>query len=510
MRARRSQATIGALSLLVAACANDDAATDDGLTDAATADGAALRPPRDSPLVGLRTLTEPVSLVEGADATSMSIAASEVLFGWTPVVVVDAVADDGVADAAALGEELGVPTFVADGAGTLAAEIQRLGARVVLSIGELADVDEEAIDALDDVSIVDDVDDLPDIERATPTGSAVAVTIRGDTAAAAAAATARAAGLAVVELTGDPRHPGPLRDELIALAPTQVVGIATPGQLTDAAAAAGLVGTVVRGVELPGGGQVLFPRRRLVALYGHPGDPNLGVLGEQDAAATVERARQLAATYDGLDGTPAVPTLEIITTVASSEAGSDGDYSLASSLDHIRPFVDAAGAAGQYVILDLQPGFTDFLTQAKLYEELLRLPHVGLALDPEWRLAPGEMHMEDIGQVSAAEVNAVASWLAALTRDHALPQKLLLLHQFRTDMLPDRAAIRRHPELALVVQMDGNGSPALKLDTWSKLLAGGPAGLLFGWKNFYDEDSPMLTPAETIAVEPTPVLVSYQ
>ena len=39
-----------------------------------------------------------------------------------------------------------------------------------------------------------------------------------------------------------------------------------------------------------------------------------------------------------------------------------------------------------YVVLDLQPGRTDFLTQAKRYEPLLALPHVGLALDPEWRL----------------------------------------------------------------------------------------------------------------------------
>ena len=42
-----------------------------------------------------------------------------------------------------------------------------------------------------------------------------------------------------------------------------------------------------------------------------------------------------------------------------------------------------------YVVLDLQPGYTDFLAQAQRYEEFLAQPHVGLALDPEWRLAPG-------------------------------------------------------------------------------------------------------------------------
>ena len=192
-----------------------------------------------------------------------------------------------------------------------------------------------------------------------------------------------------------------------------------------------------------------------------------------------------------------------------SEAGADGDHSSESSLDHIRPWVDAAGAAGFYVVLDLQPGHADFLTQAMRYEELLAFPHVGLALDPEWRLAPGEQHMVDIGQVSADEVNRVATWLAELTRRHHLPQKLLVLHQFRLDMLPDREHSRRagnRPGRA-------DGRPRreqTKLETWQAITAGGPTGVNFGWKNFYDEDSPLRSPADVVALVPSPVYVSYQ
>jgi hypothetical protein len=262
--------------------------------------------------------------------------------------------------------------------------------------------------------------------------------------------------------------------------------------------------------ELPGGGHVLFPGRRLIAIYGHPGDGNLGVLGEQPVEASVQRARAVAAEYDGLGADVVVPTFELIATVASSEAGADGDYSAESSVDHLRPWVDAAAAAGLYVVLDLQPGHTDFLTQAMRYEELLAQPHVGLALDPEWRLAPDERHLRDIGHVTAAEVNGVAAWLAELTRRHNLPQKLLLLHQFRLDMLPDRADIRVEPELALVIQMDGLGPQEIKLETWAAITTGGPAGAHFGWKNFYDEDSPVRSPADTVALQPSPVYVSYQ
>ena len=102
------------------------------------------------------------------------------------------------------------------------------------------------------------------------------------------------------------------------------------------------------------------------------------------------------------------------------------------------------------------------------------------------------------------------SWLAELTRRHDLPQKLLVLHQFRLDMLPDRAAIAAPPELALVVQMDGFGPQEVKLETWGSITAGAPAGMHFGWKNFFDEDAPMRTPTETVALQPSPVFISYQ
>jgi hypothetical protein len=286
--------------------------------------------------------------------------------------------------------------------------------------------------------------------------------------------------------------------------------VSTSTTTATTAAAATTVAAPAPRFELPGGGHVLFPGRRLVALYGHPGDDNLGVLGEQPVDAAVQRAREVASGYDAVTSEPVVPAFEIIATVASSEAGDDGDYSLESSLDHIRPWVDAAAAAGLYVILDLQPGHADFLTQAMRYEELLAQPHVGLALDPEWRLAPGERHMRDIGQVSAEEVNRVAAWLAELTRRHHLPQKLLLLHQFRHDMLPDRANIRVQPDVALVVQMDGLGDQETKLETWRAITTGGPAGAHFGWKNFYDEDATLRAPADVVALVPSPVYVSYQ
>ena len=264
--------------------------------------------------------------------------------------------------------------------------------------------------------------------------------------------------------------------------------------------------------ELPGGGLTLFPGRRLVALYGNPTTSALGVLGEQGPDEAVGRAREIAVGYD-VDGTPILHAFEIIATVASAGATADGNYSEEMTLDILRPWIEVAASQGVYVILDLQPGRTDFLAQAKLYEEFLRLPYVGLALDPEWRLEPDQVHLRQIGSVEATEVNQVSEWLAGVVRDNNLPQKFFLLHQFRLDMIEDRELVQTHPELATVIQMDGQGPLHTKYETWNALIPGTEgSGIHWGWKNFYDEDTPRggATPAEVLALDPVPVYVSYQ
>ena len=268
-----------------------------------------------------------------------------------------------------------------------------------------------------------------------------------------------------------------------------------------------------RGLQIPGGGLLMFEAgfdRRLVALYGHPSTSSLGVLGEQGPDAGVERLGSIAAGYNA-DGSMILPTFEIIATVASAGAGGDGDYSAMTARDTIRPWIETAAANNMYVVLDLQPGRTDFLTQAMVYEEFLRLPHVGLALDPEWRLKPHQVHLEQVGTVDAAEVNRVVAWLAGIVRENALPQKLLIVHQFQTAMITNRGLIDTPPELAVLIQMDGQGSMRAKYASWGTL-TGPPDAEKFhwGWKNFYDEDHPNATPEQVLELTPTPEFVSFQ
>ena len=126
--------------------------------------------------------------------------------------------------------------------------------------------------------------------------------------------------------------------------------------------------------EVPGGGQLVAAGRRMVALYGSPGSPSLGPLGRQDLNATIARVKGIAAQYQRVSREKVVPAFEIIVTVASASPGDGGAYTSMIDPAEVRPWVEAAGRAGVYVTLDLQPGRMDFLTQAKRYADLLAMP----------------------------------------------------------------------------------------------------------------------------------------
>jgi len=470
------------------------------------------------------------TVVDGAGAAALAVATSKAIFQSAPAVVL--VADDDTAALERAGNAavaLGVPLLLAPSApvptvtpgpsgpvgdldsGTIA-ELTRLQPRTIVTAGDGASKwIATASTTATVVPLVDSADGavIPGITPPPPLTDLL-VLVRDDPTGVAAATTARASGARILVLGNtDPRSSS---ESIKAIAGQKIEHVlAVGGAFGPADQLRRRLATAATGVELPGGGQVLFPGRRMVALYGHPGDTVLGALGEQPVGAAIARAKQVAASYGALVGEPVVPTFEIITTVASSGPGSDGNYSNESAVEKIRPWVDAARAAGVYVMLDLQPGRTDFLTQAKLYAELLKQPHVGLALDPEWRLKPDQVHMVQIGSVSAEEINQVGQWLAQLTRDNYLPQKILMLHQFRLDMISNRpAVVTSYDELKVVIHADGFGSTGAKFNTWNALHLNAPANVWWGWKNFYDEDTPTFTPQQTYAISPAPVFVSYQ
>jgi hypothetical protein len=474
----------------------------------------------------------PVSGTSVVSGTPGAVAAgvASALFGCAPTVVVanaDRPADVAAAvtvaeqahaplllswppSASTVSYRSGAPGAQPDAYGGTAAlqEISDLHPRRALAVGLTTS---EVSAEMPQAQVITDPGGFAGMSPPAPQRHVVVLVPAGNSAAAmAATATAAAAGATAVPVQGyDPRDDPAAITALSAIRPRQVIaagdGFGPVSRLVSRLA------TAMTGIQLPGGGQVVVPMHRLVALYGHPDVPALGALGQQTLTASVARARKIAASYRALSAAPVVPAFEIIATVATAAPGTDGSYSAKTPVATLTPWVSAATRAGMYVILDLQPGRDNFLAQARLYQPLLKLPNVGLALDPEWKLQPGQLPLHQIGGVSITEVNSVVSWLAQLTAQYRLPQKLLVLHQFKLGEIADEQRLDTHnDDLAIVLNMDGQGTPLMKQQTWDAVTSAAPPGVPFGWKNFLVKDQPMLSPAQTMTTTPSPVLISYQ
>ncbi|WP_082772123.1 hypothetical protein [Actinoplanes sp. TFC3] len=258
--------------------------------------------------------------------------------------------------------------------------------------------------------------------------------------------------------------------------------------------------------QLPQGGTKVFPTYRVVAYYGTPGTGTLGVLGEGDPSKMLPKLRAAAKPFAG--DRKVQPAYELIASVAQAGPGRDGDYSQMIGMDKIQQYVDQAKRNKVMVILDLQPGRGDFLPQAKQLERFLLEPHVGLALDPEWRMPKGKVPGKTIGTVQASEVNRVSDYVSGLVEQHNLPEKLFVLHQFRASMMPDIASIEKRPGLAMVQHVDGFGTRSEKNATWDRLRR--PQQFHLGYKLFYDEDIKRYSAEDLLKFKNVPELVSFQ
>jgi hypothetical protein len=259
--------------------------------------------------------------------------------------------------------------------------------------------------------------------------------------------------------------------------------------------------------DLPRGGRTILPDFRVVAYYGAPQDHQLGALGIGTPAQAVERLQKQAKPY-GRTTRPVLPALELIAVVAAGAPGEGGRYNLRQADSVIRRYLNAARKAKALLLLDIQPGRSDFFTETTRLRKWLKEPDVGLALDPEWRMGPGQVPGKVIGRVGAREVNATTAWLAQLTKRYDLPQKLLLVHQFTDDMVPE-AQLKPRDGLAYVLNVDGFGTQSLKVAKYHDFVHQAPE-FRRGLKLFYQEDTSTMSPKQVMALTPRPDVVVYE
>jgi len=250
---------------------------------------------------------------------------------------------------------------------------------------------------------------------------------------------------------------------------------------------------------------------RLVTWYGHPDSPLMGILGEfDDPRAMIANLKAQAAEYTAADPAhPAIPTIELIASVASDTPGQDGLFLNPTRAEVLEKYVQMAQDNDCLLLLDVQFGYDTLAHEMQRLLPYLKTGHVHLALDPEFHVKRGEVPGDVFGSLSAAEVTAAQKMLADLVEQDHLPDKVLVIHQFRVDMLPDKSAIKVMPHVQVAVMMDGFGGPEAKIGNYNAFVRDQP--IQFGGiKLFYKQDKPVMSPKDIIALSPTPLVVSYQ
>lgn len=245
---------------------------------------------------------------------------------------------------------------------------------------------------------------------------------------------------------------------------------------------------------------------RLVAFYGSPTGPGLGILGELPREQMHAQLLATIGQYEPLSDRLILPTYHLVTTVANPYPPG---YHHHVGLELIEQWVAEAEVGETAVILDIQPGYADLLVEFGRIEHLLYEPHVHLAIDPEFTMQSGEIPGVNVGQLYAAQINQIQTRLNEVGAAIGL-NRVLILHQFLPSMLPDKAAIEDYPFVEIVIDGDGVGPAGVKIYNYTTY-ASEPAFEFGGFKLFpTDGDYPLMSPTDVMNLMPQPVLIIYQ
>ena len=259
----------------------------------------------------------------------------------------------------------------------------------------------------------------------------------------------------------------------------------------------------------------ILPFHRVIAYYGNLYSKGMGVLGEYPPDEVLQRLAGEVKNWELADpGTPVQPALHYIVITAQESAGEEGKYRLRMPTTEIDKVLAMAKKANAIVFLDLQVGLSSLSVELPLLEDYLKMPQVHLGIDPEFSMKTDARPGTEIGTLDAADINYAAGYLAKLVRENNIPPKILIIHRFTQAMVTNYKLIKPLPEVQIVINMDGWGSPAKKIDTYQGFVASQPVQFT-GFKLFYKNDlkqAPhrLMIPAELLKLKPQPIYIQYQ
>jgi hypothetical protein len=249
----------------------------------------------------------------------------------------------------------------------------------------------------------------------------------------------------------------------------------------------------------------------ILAFYGHPDSPYMGILGRYTMEDLNVLLEELASEYDEVNGSRGMRKAFYL---IYGTVQPKGKISCLSETT-LEKYIDFALENDILVFIDHQIGRYDPVDSLKEMFPYLRYPNVHLALDPEWRTA---RPMEIIGSVTAEELNRAQEEMSRYIEENEIPgERLLVVHQFDWRMIEDRDKVEAaYKRVNLVHCADGFGNPPVKRNTYAynALATNMP---IKGFKLFYNfdipgagYDDPILSPEEVISLDPRPSLIMYQ
>ncbi len=261
----------------------------------------------------------------------------------------------------------------------------------------------------------------------------------------------------------------------------------------------------------------LLPANRIVAYYGNPHSKKMGVLGEYPESQMLPMLDKTVKEWKAADpSTPVIPAIHLVAVVAQGAAGPDGGWRRRESAQTIEQAYGWAQSRKGLLFVDIQAGHSTLQQELPLLMKYIERPDVHVGIDPEFYMhykREGLRPSSKVGQMMASDVNYVIQTLDKLVQDKKLPPKILIVHRFRADMVPDAENIKPTKNVQVVMDMDGWGPPWLKFDSYRDYIVAHPVEFT-GFKLFYHNDvkkgDGLLTPGEVLRLRPKPLYIQYQ
>ncbi len=259
----------------------------------------------------------------------------------------------------------------------------------------------------------------------------------------------------------------------------------------------------------------ILPFKRVVAYYGNFYSTKMGILGEFPEEEVFSRLKVEMAQWNAADPqTPVLPAIHYIAVTAQGYAGEDQKYRLRMPKKEIEKALTMAQKIGAITFLDIQIGKSTVQNEVSQLDLYWKRPDVHLGLDPEFSMKGEAKPGEKIGTMDAAEINWAIKHLSKIVEQNNLPPKILVIHRFVVPMVTNSKLIRPTPQVQVVMDMDGWGTPSEKKKTFDMCITKYPVQFA-GFKVFYKNDtrkegSRLMTPEEILRLKPKPIYIQYQ